>query len=96
MRNFLAVCVSIMLMIIFFFSLFHIIDYGIVGLFFTGLSGYCLYKLYMSVYNDNKRSSAGSSHKSNNSNPTGSSSMFMRILFGDATDATGDDPDDWR
>ena len=91
MRYFFAVCVSIILVILFFFSLLSVSEYGVVALILSGASGYCLYKLYMMMYDRYKARGASSGCSSGNCSPVKPPSMFECILFGDSTE---DDQDD--
>lgn len=91
MRYVFAVCVSIVLIILFFFSLFSISEYGVIGLILAGSSGYCLYKLYMCMYNCYKTDVSATAHSSGSNGSARQSNLFSCILFGDSTD---DDPDD--
>ena len=91
MRYVFAVCVSLILIILFFFSLFNIADYGALGLFLAGLSGYGLYKLYKFMYTNYKSGGSANDSSPCNNGSAGVSNLFECILFGDST---GDDPDD--
>lgn len=92
-RYVFAVCISIILIVLFFFSLFSVSDYGVVSLILAGASGCCLYKLYMFMFKSYKSGGYAAGRSSGKYDPAERSHLFQCIFFGDST---GDDPDDWR
>lgn len=85
MKLFFAACTVIVLIVLFFFCLLNISDYGSLGLIIGGLSGYGLYKIFKPMYSGDKRGGQKSSDDSNTDGSSGAVSLFRSMIFSDST-----------
>ena len=93
MRYILAICITIALIVLFFFSLFSVAEYGIVSLIIAGASGYGLYKIFKPMYEGHKTGASKDGRSSGDDDSCCLASLIELMFFSDLTG--GSDPGEW-
>ena len=83
MRYFLAICITVVLIVLFFFALFSVSEYGIVSLVIAGASGYGLYRIFKPMYELGKSGGKKNSREPRGDDPDSISGLFEMMLFND-------------